>query len=501
MTKDTLISGTEARNGLISGIRKASQAVAVTMGSAGKNSIIEDMRMPGYRLTNDGISILESIKFADPVEEIGRKILLEAVSRSNKQSGDGSSTACVLTASILEEGLKHLDQNSAMDIKKSLEACIPLIEESINKQKRDVVKDGVIDLELLTAVATISAEDEEIGKRIAEIYSQIGTKGIIHWDISKTAEDYYQIGQGINIEGATYVSPYMCDATEAGQNTNQIRLKNPKILVTKQKLTSASDFNELGQKLFAKEDRDLIVFCDDFEPLIINDLILTRAKRGFRIVLVKLPTYWQNQWFEDIALATGAKVSDPATGFPLKDVKLEDLGTVENIVITKEATHLDGIKDLTAHIEALEAEATDDSKLRASRLNTKTARYFVGGISDSYISHRRYKVEDAISAGWHALNGGIVVGGGWALANASEELSNEILKTALKAPINQISKNMGKKYSEASMELENVYDPAPIVVNAMRNAISVAASILTAETLVLLPREEQQYMENPGVMI
>lgn len=505
MQTDNLYIGAEARGGLISGIRKASAAVAITMGTAGKNSIIEDMRTPYYRLTNDGISILESIKLADPIEEIGRKILLEAVSRSNKQSGDGSSTACVLTAAILEEGLKHLDKEiSAMDIKRSLEECLPLIQESINKQKREITVDEV------GAVAAISAEDEEIGSRIQEIYQQIGKDGIIHWDISKTTEDSYTIGQGITVEGATFASPYMCDATENGQNTNQIRIKNPKILITKQKIASAADFNELAAKLFAQDIRDLIVFCDDYEPLIINDLVLTRAKRGFRIIIVKMPILWKDQWFDDLSLATGAKIADTATGYPLKNITPDDLGTTENIVITKEATYLDGLKDLSAHIKALEEENTDESKLRASRLNTKTARYFVGGISESAISYKRYKVEDAIAASYWAMQGGVVAGGGVTLGSISLEggVGAEILNKALSSPYQTICKNAGitnpmpstssEGYDTKTRERVNMFDAriidsATITLNAVKNAVSVAASILTAETLVLLPKEEQQY--------
>lgn len=511
LLKDNLYTGTQAREKLISGITKAAAAVAVTMGSAGKNSILEDLHSPGYRLTNDGISILESIHFSDPVEELGRKILLEAVSRSNKASGDGSSTTCVLTAAIIEEGIKYLDNGtSAMDIKRSLESSIPLIEESINKQKRDITVDEV------GTVASISAEDEEIGQRIQEIYQQIGKEGIIHWDISKTAEDSYTIGKGITVEMATFVSPYMCDATENGQNTNEIRLKNPKILITKQKLSSASEFNTISQELYNKEVRDLIVFCDEFEPLMIQDLIKTRMVRGFRIVLVKMPTLWKGEWYEDIALASGAKIAGP--DYPLKNIKQEDIGTVDNIVITKEATYIDGIKDLSEHIALLEKEATDESRLRASRLNTKTARYFVGGISESAISHRRYKVEDAIAAAWHALNGGVVIGGGLALSEImsykkptlwdvvfnrceSKSVGEKILARSLIAPYKQIKNNMGgKTFTSKDMEEQKVYDPAQIVLNAAKNAISVAANIITAETLVLLPREEEA-PDNPAMVI
>jgi chaperonin GroEL len=186
---DNLYTGKEARDGIIKGIKRCASAVGGTMGTSGYNAIIQAIEQPGHFATNDGATILESIRFADPLEEMGRKILLEAVKRANKQSGDGSSTTTVLCAAIIEEGLKQLDKASPLEIKRSLESCIPLIEESINKQKREITVNEV------GQVASISAEDEKIGAMIQEIYQQIGKDGIIHWDISKTFEDNYTIGK------------------------------------------------------------------------------------------------------------------------------------------------------------------------------------------------------------------------------------------------------------------------------------------------------------------
>jgi chaperonin GroEL len=413
MIQENLHTGPEVRTKLGTGIRKIADAVGGTMGTGGSNAIIEAIESPGHFVSNDGYSIANSVMLEDPIENMGKNILLEAINRANKQSGDGSSTTTVVTAATIEEGEDAMKPRmfrkriQPMDIKRSLEECIPVIDAAIDAQKRDITVDEV------GMVATISAEDPQIGATIQEIYQQIGKEGIVHWDISKTSEDSYAIGTGITVEGATYASPYMCDADEAGRNTNQIRLKNPKILITKQKLTTGNDLAALGAALMAKEVRDLIVFCDEFEPLMVNDLILTRAKRGFRFVLVKMPTLWKDEWYEDLALASGAKVVDPAAGFPLKDAKVEDLGTFGNITITKEQTFIDGIEDLTDHINALK-EGDDSQQVRAARLNTKTARYFVGAHSDSALSYRRLKVEDAISAAWQALQGGIVIGGGLA---------------------------------------------------------------------------------------
>lgn len=504
----------DAQDKLYSGILKVSRAVGTTMGTSGKNAIIEAIENPGHIMTNDGYSIANAIVLADPIEDMGRKILMESINRANKASGDGSSTTCVLTAAILAEGRSASSTHNAMDIKRTMEACIPLIEESISAQKR------IIDEQEVEAVATISAEDQDIGARIAEIYKQIGKSGIIYWDISKTSSDSYTIGKGITVEGATYMSPYMCDATETGQSTNQIRIKNPKILLTKQKVATASDFNTIGAALDGKDIKDLVVFADDVDPLVVPDLVKTRMVRGFRIIIIKMPTLWKDWWYEDLAKATGAKIIDPSAGLPMREATLEHLGTVDNIVVTKEDTHLDGIIDVSEHIAQLEAEDTDDTRLRAARLNTKTARYYVGAQSDSALSYRRLKVEDAISAAYQALNGGIVAGGGVALLNVARELPNttggNILRTALEAPFRQIVRNAGEDESntlEMAQRISSttgfntktkqfvdmfgagVVDPANVVLNACKNAISVAATVLTAPTIVTLPRED--YDPNP----
>lgn len=508
MQQDNLHTGAQARHRIIQGIRKAAEAVGSTMGTKGSNAIIQAIENPGYLNTNDGVTILESIRFADPIEELGRRILLEAVSRANKQSGDGSSTTTVLTAAIIEEGLKFIEgnQETPIDVKRSLEECVPLIEESLRKQSMEITVDNV------ETVASISAEDEQIGSMIQQIYQQIGKDGIVYWDVSKTTEDSYSIGSGITVHGAGYMSPYMCDATESGQNTNQIRLKNPNILITKQKIASALDFEKLGIALNAKGINDVVIFADDVEPLVTNDLVKTRMMRGFRFIIVKMPTIWKDNWFEDIGLASGATVIDPAAGLTMKDVTLAHLGTVGDIIITAKDTFIDGIKDISSHITKLTEEATEESVHRASRLNTKTARYYVGAQSESALSYRRLKVEDAISAAYQALHGGVVPGGGVALVHATKSLNlstigGMVLIQALCAPARQIGKNAGvdvdllqftegigfdsRTRTYVDMREHGIVNPTNVELNAVRNAISVAATALSAPTITTLPYEDK----------
>lgn len=507
MKTDNLYIGSEAREKIMSGIRKAANAVSVTMGTSGSNSLIECLERPGQYATNDGATILESIRFADPLEEMGRKILYEAVSRANKVSGDGSSAATVLCAAILEEGMKHLTEFFPMEIKRSLEMCIPKIEESIKSQTKEISVNEV------AAVATISAEDEGIGRTIQEIYKKIGKDGIVQWDVSKTAEDSYQIGTGLTVSGATYVSPYMCDMDEkSGYFLNSIKIKNPKVLISKQKISSLEEIQNILESLYFKEVKELVVFCEEIDPIAVGMAFKTRFRenKSFRVAIVKMPVLWKDEWWDDLALASGAHIVSPV-GVSLKNATLDDLGEFGNIMITKEDTYVDGIRNLTKHIADLIAEGTEASVLRASRLNTRTARYFVGAHSESALAYRRLKVEDAISAAACALEHGVVVGGGVALLNVSKDLKNYgiggiILSEALKEPFRKIVQNAGGKVKDSEvggkigfnsqtgqvedLMAKDIVDPADVILNAVKNAIGVAAAILTIGTIVLLPRPE-----------
>ncbi len=509
---DNLFIGKEAREKLMAGVTKAAKAVGVTLGTGGSNSLIEVIERPGHFATNDGATILNSIKFADPLEEMGRSVLYEAVSRANKQSGDGSSSATVLTAAILEEGMKRIDEVSPMELKRSLEACIPLIEENIKGNTNPVTVDEV------GPAASISAEDEGIGNMIQEIYQQIGAKGIVQWDISKTPQDWYEIGTGITLAGATYVTPYMCDRDEkTGRLTNSIRLKDIKILLTKQKITSIVDINKVTEQLFQEDVKEVVIFCEEIDPQVVSLVLEARRDIGFRIIIVKMPILWRDEWWEDLALASGATIISSESGVKLRYATTAHLGTVGHITITKEDTIIDGIQDLTKHILGLQVDGSDAALLRASRLNTKTARYFVGAPSESALAYRRLKVEDAINAASCALDNGVVAGGGIALLHASKALTEsgiggEILQEALKAPFRWIVENAGANVQEDGLKgdegfdsrkgliVENMFDagivdPADVVLNAIKNAIGVAASILTVETVVILPKEEQMVMQ------
>jgi chaperonin GroEL len=528
--KDNLYTSSEAREKLMSGITRASNAIAITMGSAGANSVIEDIRSPGYMISNDGASILERIHFADPIEELGRKILSEAVGRANKNSGDGSSSATLLTASILSEGVKHIGETSPMEIKRSLEACLPLIEESLKAQRKDLVdKDGNIDFTLLAQVASISAEDEKIGEMIAEIYKSIGPSGIINWEPSKDTKDSFSIGTGIKIDGATYASRYMCDQLPSGEYTYQATIENPLVLLAYSKITSQGEMEKLVGELQDQGVKDLVIFCNEMDTPILNSFILARAPQtlGIRFLVIKMPTVFNDLWWEDLEKASGGRIISPASGIKMKDAKMEFLGRFGKITVNREDTFIDGINDLTTHLLALKVDGSDEALARAARLNTKTARYFVGGHSESSLAHRRLKIEDAINSAYSALHSGILPGGGLALLNAAFKFDGQkitdvgmlILREALRKPLIQIVNNAGANEKEIGVGLgrqnigkntigfnsktgeivdmfeAGIIDAYDVVLGSIKAAIGVAAGVLTAGSVVLLPRNENSVDE------
>lgn len=516
--RDNLYVGDEARQKLIAGFDKVADAVKGTLGAAGYNGILEAFEYPYSITTNDGISIARGITLVDPVESIGANIAKEIATRADKNGGDGTTTALTLGQAIMHLGAE--ERIAPMALKRSLEDCLPIIEASIKEQTRQV--DIVATIEgcnMLERVAAVSAEDEVIGKTIADIYKQIGKDGILYPDVSKTIEDRVEYSTGVKIEDAGLASPYMADVDEKTmQPMSAATLKDATVLVTKQKITNARrDLETIVGQLQGKNVRELVVFCNEMEPTVIPDVVTTRFKAGFRIIIVKLPVIYRDQWFEDLGKLTGATVIDPAAGLSFATMKVQHLGKVGSFLADKHNTFLDGTLDVSEYVKKL-SEGEDEEKIRAARLNTKTARYFVGAPTDAALSYKRLKVEDARNAAYQALREGVVAGGGVALVNAAMQMPNttggKILRQALIAPINQIRINAGYdpvKYlysgtdtggfdarsgEEIDMFKAGIIDPAAVVMSSVRNAISVAATVLTARVVVVMNKEPQQQISS-----
>lgn len=509
---DNLFVGDEARQKVINGALAAIDAVKLTLGAKGINGLIQTHEYPYNYSTNDGISILEAIKFSDPLRQMGLDLVKETSGRHNKQSGDGSTTTSVLLGAILREGIDS--KASPIELKRSLEECLPVIEASIDRQKKEITPSEV------GAVATIAAEDDKIGALIKEIYEKIGKDGILHLDVSKTFEDHYTLGKGVKIDDAGFASPYMADADESGNFQKVAKLKNPSILLIHQKINAALDLENIVKQLYNAEKKELVIFANEVEAPVIPHLVMTRARNGFRTVVVKMPVLWKDLWYQDIAKLTGATIIDEG-GISLKNATLEHLGTCGEVLIDKDATFLDGVKDITAHLKDLEADGSDEAKLRISRLNTKTARLFVGAISDQALSYKRLKVEDARNAAYLALQDGVVAGGGVCLRNAVYDFPESkdgkvsegelILAKALNAPYKQILENAGisgdaiangaQGVDARTGDIVNMFDAgildaAKVVKSSIRNAISVASTLLTDKIFITLPKQEVQPTPN-----
>ena len=498
------------------GIYKAAKVVGSTMGAAGVNVSLEARINPKHLLINDGSTIVEAIELADPIESIGLSFLKEAVARSNSNSGDGSSTTTVLLAKILEEGIKS--GISTLEIKRSLEDCLPHIVKSIKEQTKEITAKDI------RAVATIAGEDEEVATVLQEIYEKIGKEGIVHLENSGTYETSYSLIEGVRFVDTGYLSPNMkTDGKKA-------LYKSPKILVTKNKISTPNDIDPLLQFLTSDEyvstfgKQNLVIFTDDMDSSVARSLIELQQSenRKINILIIKAPTLWKSYVFEDFAKVTGATIIEDSTGTRLgKNLKLDWLGTCNTLIVDKEETTVIGTKDISEHIKELGEEGSTDSKRRLSWLTTKTAIIKLGAKSETELSWRRYKTEDAIFSSRAALRGGIVAGGGVCLLNASktmpDTIGGNIMKVALKAPITQILANAGMLevglegisgnfgYDTKTRELtdmieKGIVDSAEIVLGAVRNSLGIAATMLTTSAVITLPPPSQEELMNKAVM-
>lgn len=477
----------DARTRLANGVKKGVDVIAQSYGATGSNTSLEEELYPGHRTTNDGKAILQYIKLADPVENIGLNILKEVADKVDKESGDGRKSSIILTGAILEEGMK-VDE-PVMDIKRSLDECLPTILEAITKQTKTIKPSEV------GMIAKIASESDKLGELFQEVYEKIGSDGVINLDMSGTPETYYDVIDGVRLLNCGFMWPYMANEDKGRQAV----YKFPKILITKQKLSKIAEIDEIFRRV-SREGRDeLVVFCNEIDPAVgaaIAYLHIGTTPDGkqvqpFKSLIIKAPTLWKDWLFEDFAKITGATIIDPAQGRTFKNFNMSYLGNCDKIITSKDETIVIGTKDITDHIKVLEEQGTDDAKLRLSRLKTKTATIKLGANSDTELSYITGKALDARNASYLALQGGVVAGGGVTLANIAKLLPDttggKILAKALKYPIKQICENMGIKLTDAK-GFKDIYDPATVVKNSIINAISVAGTVLTAKAVITKPK-------------
>jgi chaperonin GroEL len=475
--KDNIYSDKVARESLVRGVDKVVDVIKRSYGAAGSNCVIEADLLPYHKIVNDGKTIADAIKLADSVENIGANIVKEVADKSDRESGDGRKTSMILLQAILKEGMKC--KESPMEIKRSLDECLPIIIKSIDDQTQQVtIKD-------IGKVAEVASESRELGEVFGKIYKEIGKDGIIELDNSGIPDTFYTVTEGVRLLNCGYQYPYMANEDKGRKAV----FKAPLVLIVKQKIASIKDLDDILKSVFNKGRNELVIFCDEIDMTVSQSLAFLHqgitpsgdSITPFKTLVIKAPILWKDWLFEDFAKITKATIIDPAQGRTLKNFQFSWLGYCDKIVASKDETVVLGTQDITDYIKSLEEIGTDDAKLRISRLKTKTAILKLGANSESELSYIRAKALDARNASFLALKGGVVKGAGICLDIIADRINNDILKKALKAPANQIIENAGTIAT-------NIFDPAIVVKNSLTNALSVASTILTTNNVITLKK-------------
>lgn len=494
--ESNITQGKEATEGMMRGIKRATDLIRTTYGPEGLNISVESEFYPFHQVANDAQTIIQPIKCYDPIEVRGLNFLKELMDKANKDSGDGRKTTCIIAEEILTEGYKS--GLSGMRLKSDLDAFIPIIEEKIDNIKNS------IEIDEIDYVASIAGESEEIGKSIRDIYRVIGKDGIISIEGSGTPEDNVEFTKGIRFEGAGMLSKEMAydeDAIKSGNKQSRAVYKDPFILVTKRKIEKDSDIAPLLDSAI-RTGKPLVIFTDDMDSGVASRIIATHKAKVAKILIIKAPVMWKNYAFEDFAKVTGATIVEDATGVTFKGLELSHLGTCGVISVDDEKVEISGNVscDLPHHISSLEKDGSNDSKLRLSWLNANKAILRLGANNESELSHKMLKCQDAIHSSALALKDGVVYGGGVCLFSLADSLADtdagRVLKVALKAPFLQNLHNMGVK--EVTWD-QAVLDAAIVVKNAVRNAISLASTVLTLGGDIAIPPKSAEQIASEAL--
>jgi chaperonin GroEL len=486
---------------MLAGVSACTRLIRPTYGGNGTNVVVETKLYPNHMVVNDAQSIIQAVSirpeiFADYGMRRGVGFIKELCDKADKVSGDARKTTIILAEEILKAG--YQSNVSKKQLKKDLDALIPFIESEIDAQTVKIGADQV------KGVASTASESEEIGSLLQEIYQQIGANGILNIEGSKTYETSYKLTNGVRFEGTGMLSSEMVydeEAVKEKRKETKAVYEKPLILVTKKKITTDEDINPLLKELEMSEKKDLVIFTNDMDSNVASMLVALHKSKRFNILIIKAPVLWQNYVFEDFAKCVGAEIVEDATGISFKNLSLKNLGTCEKIEVDSEDTVLTGIADITEHCKHLMEKGDDDSKLRLSWLAAKSAVLKLGANSESDLSYKRLKANDANRSTYLALQYGVVRGGGLCLNSIAEKLplteAGKILAHALQAPLKQAVENYGMEYIEyANIITDDIVDSAMVVKRAVRNAIGLASTILTAPSLVYIPvktPEEMQY--------
>ena len=523
-----------ARQKLKAGVDKLANAVKVTLGPKGRNVVL-DKGFGAPTITNDGVTIAKEIELEDKIENLGAEIIKEISSKTNDIAGDGTTTACVLAQALVSEGLKNVTAGAnPLALRRGIEKGCEAVVERLKKFSKKIVRK-----EEIAQVATISAEDEELGNLIAEVITEVGKDGVVTVEESKTFGLQKEIVKGLQFDRG-YVSPYMVTNAERMEAV----LEEPYILITDRKISSLQDILPLLEKVAKTGRKEILIIADEIEGDALATLVVNKLRGVLNALAVKAPGFGdrRKEMLEDIACVTGGQVISEEKGMKLENVELSMLGKARRVISTKENTIIVGGKGRKQDIEARiaqikrEIETTDSEfdkeKLqeRLGKLSGGVAVIKVGAPTEVEQKARQHKAEDALAATKAAIEEGIVPGGGVALIRAMEGLEEvkakgdekvgvEILRKALEEPLRMIAQNAGiegsivveevKKrkggygFNAQTLNYENlmesgIVDPTKVVRSALENAVSGASMLLTTECVVAEKPEKKEESSTPG---
>ena len=514
--------GAEARKALCAGIDQLANTVKVTLGPKGRNVVLSK-KFGSPLITNDGVTIAKEIELKDEFENMGAQLVREVATKTNDAAGDG--TATVLAQALVNEGMKNVTAGAnPMDIKRGMQKAISAAVEAVkaNSQKVNGSKD-------IARVGTVSAGDSEIGQLIADAMEKVTADGVITIEENKTtAETYTEVVEGMQFDRG-YVTPYMVTDTEKMETVYE----DCSVLITDKKISVFQDIVPLLEQVI-QSGRKLLIIAEDVEGDALSNLIINRLRGGLNVVAVKAPGFGdrRKEMLQDIAILTGGTVISSDLGYELKDATMQLLGTARQVKVTKENTTIVGgngdknaIAERVAQIRSQITTATSDfdrEKLqeRLAKMAGGVAVIKVGAATEVEMKDKKLRIEDALNATKAAVEEGIVAGGGTATINAipavdkvvgelegDERTGAKIVRKALEAPLRQIAANAGlegsviidnilkankanygfdaqkEEYVEDMIEA-GIVDPTKVTRSALENAASVAAMVLTTESLV-----------------
>ncbi len=518
----------EAREKVLAGAKQLYDAVKVTFGPKGKNVIIEK-EYGAPVITHDGVTVAEAVELENTDnklgEAIGAKLIKTAAQKLNKVAGDGTTTVTVLTYNILNEANKLIAAGvNPMELRKGIEKAGAEIIKGIDKVSEKIAGDD----KKVAEVATISAGDEKIGSLIAEVISKIGKDGVVTVEAGQGLEMEQEI-----VEGFTYDKGYSSAFFITDVNRQEAVFDKPAILLTTQKLSASGDILPLLEKCAAAGKKDLVIIAEEVEGEALSLLVLNKLKGVFNSLVLKAPSFGdrRKEIMEDIAILTDATVVSPDKGLKIEEVGLEVLGSAAKVIAEKDGTTIikgagseKAVKERIALIRNLASQAKSDYEReefekRAAALSGKVALIKVGGATETEIDEKKFRVDDAVAATKAALAEGIVAGGGVTLVNLASSLKGNddgtrIVKNALKAPFVHIMENAGLNAQALLSEVEKadagfgvnvmkpeaglidlkksgIIDPAKVTKEAVKNAVSIAATAITMGALIVdIPKPE-----------